>query len=174
MKNYRKTTLNIENSIDELKELIRIQDQLKQIAEAKMKDLQEKINKLNRVYLEEKEKIYDNISNQISVIKEECPQLIKNNVLKVFSADIKIKKENVKVKRNTQKLVEFINNTNPQFVEGNEIDWENYCKLLVRKDDKFIDDKGNEVEGLYIKKCNEIEIILKNEIERILDEDGKE
>ncbi len=160
----KEVTLNIENQIDELKEVSNDYQRIREVAIKKIQDLENKIKDLDNLFLEEKNKIYENIKNEILPIKDK----LKNDgdcfIFKSLSGEIKLLDKKVKVKRNNRKLIDFVILSNPTFIHNGDIDWSNYSKILLKKDNKFFDNHGNEVEGLYMEECPEkIEIYLKED-----------
>jgi hypothetical protein len=160
----KEATLNIENQIDELKEISNDYQRIREVAVKKIQDLENKIKDLDNLFLEEKNNIYGNIKDEMMKIKDHLKNDGECFVLKSLSCDIKLFDKKVKVKRNNKKLIEFVTLTNPTFIQNGDIDWSNYSKILLKKDNKFFDNHGNEVEGLYMEECPEkIEIYLKED-----------
>lgn len=165
MKESTKLALEIENQIDSLKELTNDYQRIKEIAILKIEDLERKINDLDNLFSKERNGIYKKIESEMNNIKENYPDQLKYDgdgiVFKCFSANIKLWDSKTKLKKNSKKLIEFVTLSNPKFIKDGDVNWQEYSKIIIRKDNKFFDNHGNEVEGLYIEECPEkIEILL--------------
>lgn len=166
MKESTKIALEIENQIDSLKELTDDYQRIKEVAILKIQDLERKVKDLEDLFFKEKSNIYKKIESEMNDIKENYPNQLKYDgdgiVFKCFSADIKLWDKKTKLKKNSKKLIEFVTMSNPTFIKDGDVNWQEYSKIILRKDNKFFDNHGNEVEGLYIEECPEkIEILLK-------------